>query len=130
MVLIILLILIFSLFIPTKVWSVFVPENSPILSKGSTWDKTNVYGPSVIFDDNNIYKLWYTGYDGYKAQIGYSSSDTYLNFSPNPVSPIIPGTIIYQYDGGVEHPSVLKISNIKCGIQVQDILIMSLECGE
>ena len=58
MVLIILLILIFSLFIPTKVWSVFVPENSPILSKGSTWDKTNVYGPSVIFDDNNIYKLW------------------------------------------------------------------------
>src|SRR3989344_19411 len=111
MVLIILLILIFSLFIPTKVWSVFVPENSPILSKGSTWDKTNVYGPSVIFDDNNIYKLWYTGYDGYKAQIGYSSSDTYLNFSPNPVSPIIPGTIIYQYDGGVEHPSVLKISN-------------------
>jgi predicted GH43/DUF377 family glycosyl hydrolase len=48
---------------------------NPVFGLGSidSWDDFHVSGPTVI-NDNGIYKMWYSGYDGINVRIGIASS--------------------------------------------------------
>ncbi len=82
------------------------PNNNLVLKNGvNTWDNDQVYGPSVIIQ-NDIIKLWYSGSNGTKRQIGYSHSSL-TNPLEKKVTPILSWDIIDTNDIGVEHPSVI-----------------------
>jgi predicted GH43/DUF377 family glycosyl hydrolase len=59
-------------------WSRY--SNNPVLSPGSsgTWDDAAIYYVSVI-QLNSSFKMWYTGYDGVKEQIGLATAPVTLN---------------------------------------------------
>ncbi|MBC8236139.1 hypothetical protein H8E77_41865, partial [bacterium] len=64
-------------------------EGNPVLNLGApgAWDDSDVYTPSVLFDDGT-YKMWNIGYDGSNWRIGYATSDDGIfwdKYEGNPV---------------------------------------------
>jgi predicted GH43/DUF377 family glycosyl hydrolase len=57
--------------------------SNPVLDLGSPgdWDGVWVHDPTVIFD-GVTYHMWFGGYDGVKARIGYATSPDGINWSP------------------------------------------------
>jgi predicted GH43/DUF377 family glycosyl hydrolase len=64
--------------------------NNPILSpdKDSTWIKSGISNPSVIFKDGE-FKMWFTGFDGKNMRIGYATSPDGIKWTNNPNNPIL-----------------------------------------
>src|SRR4030042_4845502 len=83
---------------------------NPVLNLGTDndWDSNRVWDPSIMLE-NNIFRMWYTGY-GNKMQIGYGESNDPINFSKYTNNPIINWDIIDQTAYGVGGPSVLNIN--------------------
>ena len=50
--------------------------SNPILTKeGVGWEKDGIYGCSVMYDEiDSVWKMWYLGYSGAVAQIGYATA--------------------------------------------------------
>jgi predicted GH43/DUF377 family glycosyl hydrolase len=57
--------------------------SNPVMDLGSPgdWDEMWVHDPNVIFD-GVTYHMWFGGYDGVKARIGYATSPDGINWSP------------------------------------------------
>ncbi len=79
----------------------------------SGFDSVYVYQPTVI-KENNIYKMWYGGYDGSGLEIGYATSSNGVNWirqnSGNPVITI--GSAGSWDDWGVTYPHVAKEGSV------------------
>jgi len=89
------------------VWTKY--KGNPVLDLGADgeWDDIHVYSPSVLFEDG-VYKMWYTGYDGYSYRIGYATSldgIVWTKYKGNPVLDL--GSPGEWDDGHVSGPSVL-----------------------
>jgi predicted GH43/DUF377 family glycosyl hydrolase len=64
------------------------PDN-PVLQPGPlTWDDSNVFAPSVLWD-GSMYKMWYTGHDGSNWRIGHATSLDGLNWTKNANNPVL-----------------------------------------
>lgn len=70
------------------------------------WDQNRVYAPSLTIK-NGKYKMWYSGSNDSKRQIGYAQSDDPINFIRTNTSPTIPWNLINIHDIGIEHPEIL-----------------------
>jgi predicted GH43/DUF377 family glycosyl hydrolase len=88
---------------------------NPVLSKSGTggdWDDERVQDPCVIFE-NGTYKMWFSGYDGTKWQIGYATSTatggagTWTKSVSNPVLKV--GSTNAWDESNVKMPWVIKI---------------------
>ncbi len=51
------------------------------LGAGGQWDDAQVRAPSVVIDAPNLYKMWYSGYDGSNYRIGYATSTDGSNWT-------------------------------------------------
>jgi large repetitive protein len=78
-------------------WTKYNSDSNPVLGlgPGGSWDVYAIYGITVIKDTDNVYKMWYSGHDGYNLRIGYASSTDGTNwtkFTSNPVINPGPGS--------------------------------------
>ena len=95
-------------------WTV---DSSPVLITGSTglWDYKAVTEPSVI-NDNGVYKMWYSGYDGNTWRIGYATSTdgiTWAKYGYNGTDlPVIDASSSGADSSGVYAPTVVKDGNV------------------
>jgi predicted GH43/DUF377 family glycosyl hydrolase len=85
-------------------------DNNIVLDQGSPgdFDAGGVYAPHVM-KDGNLYKMWYTGWNG-RGEIGYATSTDgldWVKYSENPVLPV--GSSGEWDDQNVWHPTVLKV---------------------
>jgi predicted GH43/DUF377 family glycosyl hydrolase len=55
---------------------------------GGTWDDTRVFGPTVIYFEN-LYHMWYTGFDGTNYKIGYATSADGITWTKSALNPIL-----------------------------------------
>lgn len=106
--------IIFGSIFPVKVFANFVKQNNIALPISTTrsWDNLQVYGPAILYE-KELYKIWYSGNDGNKRQIGYADSPNPYNFNKSVNNPIIPWNTIHSDDIGVEHPTILKQDSYK-----------------
>jgi len=90
-------------------------SSNPVLSKSGNngdWDDERVQDPCVIYE-NGTYKMWYSGYDGSKWQIGYATSTatggagTWTKYGSNPVLKV-GGTGAWD-ESNVKMPWVVKV---------------------
>ena len=100
-----------ELLFPTQIFSSFTKSsNNPVVKIGTSldWDNFHVYAPSLIFHDN---KMWYSGSNTSKRQIGYASTTILDNWNKYTGNPIVYWNVIDKFNVGVEHPMVLKNSS-------------------
>ena len=80
-----------------------VPQN-PILSPGpDSWDSIRAWQQAIFFDGYE-YKMWYTGYNGSKFQIGFAKSSDGINWTKNN-NPVVSRLLIDNKDAN--SPTVL-----------------------
>jgi predicted GH43/DUF377 family glycosyl hydrolase len=73
---------------------------------GGTWDDTRVFGPTVIYLEN-VYHMWYTGFDGSINKIGYASSADGTTWTRSVLNPILDlGSLNSWEELHVHSPSV------------------------
>lgn len=63
---------------------------TPVFLPGNDWDRMGVGYPHVI-KDNNIYKMWHTGFDGTILQVGYAISKDGINWQRRDKPVLKPG---------------------------------------
>lgn len=87
-------------------------SSNPILQIGNlgSWDSLQLYGPAII--ENNGLKMWFSGSDGAKRQIGQATFSTSTNWQKNNNNPIIDWGFVDSNDVGVEHPFLLYAPNL------------------
>jgi len=87
---------------------------NPVLDLGGigSWDSAGVSNPMVLLDNrpsgNQVYRMWYTGYDGTNLTIGYARSDDGVVWSKrasNPVFNVDPTSSMSA--NGVSSPTVV-----------------------
>jgi predicted GH43/DUF377 family glycosyl hydrolase len=63
---------------------------NPVLDLGDPdeWDDINVAQPEVI-KDGSIYKMWYSGGDGFNGRIGYATSPDGINWTKYAGNPVL-----------------------------------------
>ncbi len=78
---------------------------NPVLPKGNPGDFDMVwaYVNTVLFE-NGVYKMWYTGFNGSTAGIGYATSTDGITWLKHPGNPVIAG-------GGPGTGSLLNVQN-------------------
>uniref|UniRef100_A0A7C4R4I1 Uncharacterized protein n=1 Tax=candidate division CPR3 bacterium TaxID=2268181 RepID=A0A7C4R4I1_UNCC3 len=117
------LIIIFLILPKSSVKAVFTRQSpSPLLSIiPNSWESKFIANSMVIFDEN-ILKLWYTGSDYSKYQIGYIESHTPTGFTldkNNPQPPQLPWDFSSS-EQGIEHPFVILSKNSQ-GIKIYEL---------
>jgi len=88
-------------------------DENPILNPGppDSWDDESIVGCTVLFIDN-IYHMWYSGYDGNHFRIGYATSTDGTNWTKYENNPVLDmGDMGSWDDKGVSFPVVLKINS-------------------
>ena len=87
----------------------------PVLSKSGTggdWDDERVQDPCVIFE-NGTYKMWYSGYDGAKWQIGYATSTSTGGaggWTKSALNPVLKNGVTGVWDeSNVKMPWVVRV---------------------
>lgn len=82
------------------------PSREPLIALDSAaWDFAgNAYGDIIYFPEENIYRMWYTGFQGPLAAIGLATSRDGLSWTKRaegPVLNVLPGVISPDvlYDG-------------------------------
>jgi predicted GH43/DUF377 family glycosyl hydrolase len=83
-------------------------QSDPVLIPGSEgeWDDERIVTPYVLYHDN-VYKMWFSGYDGSTSRIGYASSVDgiiWTKYENNPVKDV--GPVGSWNAGGVSQPCV------------------------
>lgn len=65
-------------------------STDPVLQVGEpgSWDDVWAYVNTVLYEDE-IYKMWYTGFNGSQARIGYATSEDGTNWTKYPGNPVI-----------------------------------------
>lgn len=88
-----------------KAWE----KQGVVLDVGSSdsLDSASVYSPSVILDENNIFNMWYTGWDGTFERIFHASSFDGKIWRKQGVAVDI-GSFGSYYSSGALEPTVLK----------------------
>ncbi len=81
--------------------------DTPIfIGSGNDWDSKGVLSPFVLFDDN-VYKMWYGGFNGARWQIGYAVSSDGISWTSPFDQPIIsPNFSLNETD--INDPYVIK----------------------
>ena len=93
---------------PTGVSASFEENGEVILSPTTgTWDNRGVAMPEVI-KENDVYKMWYEGYDGVKWSFGYATSSDGKNWVKRD-SPIL----IPQSENGIDEKDIFEPSVVK-----------------
>jgi len=86
-------------------------EGNPILDVATgTWESQKVGDPWVIYNitGDGVYHMWYWGYDGVNAQIGYANSTDGINWVKYSGNPILTIGSPNSYDDKHAHkPSVV-----------------------
>ncbi len=83
--------------------------SNPVLNISSgNWDSSYVWQPNVLFE-NNEYKMYYTGFNGSRFQIGFASSSDGLNWIKSTSNPIVSRLTIDNRDS--HDPSVIFTNN-------------------
>lgn len=87
-------------------------SSNPILQIGNlgSWDSLQLYGPAII--ENNGLKMWFSGSDGTKRQIGQATFLTSTDWQKNINNPIIDWGFVDSNDVGIEHPYLLYAPNL------------------
>lgn len=69
-------------------WSRYSPD--PVLELGppGSWDDKWAYCNTVLYEDN-VFKMWYTGFDGSVLQIGYAESTDGINWTKSVLNPVV-----------------------------------------
>jgi predicted GH43/DUF377 family glycosyl hydrolase len=79
---------------------------------GGTWDDTRVFGPSIVYHEN-VYHMWYTGFDGSNYKIGYASSPDGTTWTRSVLNPILDlGSLNSWEELHMHSPSVEYNGNI------------------
>jgi predicted GH43/DUF377 family glycosyl hydrolase len=67
---------------------------NPVLKVGTTgrWDEAAVIEPSVLYDGETTYHMWYSGGGSFLWRIGYASSSDGLNWDKHPNPVLEPGS--------------------------------------
>lgn len=82
---------------------------NPVLDLGpaGSWDSEGVSNPTVIVKDE-LFHMWYAGYDGVKVRIGYAISSDGIHWNKHSSNPVLePGPDGEWDDAGVSCPSVI-----------------------
>jgi len=82
---------------------------APVLDMGESgsWDGFGVSGPTVLWDERaRIYRMWYTGFDGWEYRIGYAVSADGYGWTKYPV-PVLSDAFPSLFDA----PTVVKIGD-------------------
>jgi predicted GH43/DUF377 family glycosyl hydrolase len=88
--------------------------SNPVLNLGAggQWDDAGIFEPTVIYE-NNLFHMWYIGYDGAVYRIGYATSSdgtSWTKYGSNPVLNLGAGG---QWDDVmVSHPTVIYENNL------------------
>ncbi len=71
---------------------------NPVFQEGAAggWDGMAISGPAVIRQDNT-YRLWYTGFDGARYQIGYASSQIPGDIDSDGTISVMDAVLVLQY---------------------------------
>jgi predicted GH43/DUF377 family glycosyl hydrolase len=88
--------------------------NNPVLVPGSagTWNDHGLFPFSILFKDGT-YHLWYGGFDGANARIGYATSPDGIAWTPYAGNPVLNiGAGGTWNDEGVSAPCVLFDGNV------------------
>ncbi len=69
-------------------WTKYV--GNPVLDVGpsGSWDAVGVWAPMVIYE-NQVYKMWYQGYDGAFASIGLATSADGIHWTKHAGNPVL-----------------------------------------
>jgi len=89
------------------------PSN-PVLQTGvsGAWDNVRVYAPTIILEDN-VYKMWYAGFDATNFRIGYATSTDKINWTKFDFGPVLQTGTSGSWDAlYVSSPSVILIDGI------------------
>ncbi len=93
---------------PVEMFNFEPYEINPVFSgtNKETWDQ-NIRERGFILKENNIYKMWYTGYqsDSDKMALGMATSEDGINWIRNPINPIF-------NENWTEDMMVIKVNNI------------------
>ena len=98
-------------------------ENNPILEAGpsNSWESGSPEGPTVIKDDNGVFKMWYGGVDtvnngqltDYRSNIGYAWSVDGKSWEKYPDNPVLLTGNWGKWDAAViQDPFVMKMDGI------------------
>jgi len=82
---------------------------APVLDVGEwlSWDGISVSAPTVLWDERaRIYRMWYTGFDGWEYRIGYAVSADGYGWTKYPV-PVLSDAFPSLFDA----PTVVKIGD-------------------
>ncbi len=90
-------------------WSRY--SSDPVLATGlaGSWDNFWAYSSTVLFDDG-IYKMWYTGSDGFKIKIGYATSPDGISWTKDPGNPVLDPDLFGLENA--QNPRVLHDGNL------------------
>ncbi|MBI4065409.1 hypothetical protein HY409_03505 [Candidatus Gottesmanbacteria bacterium] len=84
-------------------------SGNPVLNVlSNSWDSSYVWQPSVIYD-NTEFKMYYTGFNGSRFQIGLATSPDGLNWTKSSSNPIVSRLTIDNRDS--HDPSVIFMNN-------------------
>jgi predicted GH43/DUF377 family glycosyl hydrolase len=80
--------LLFTNLVAQTNWTKY-PSN-PVLKTGASgaWDNVRVYAPTIILEDN-VYKMWYAGFDATNFRIGYATSTDKINWAKFEFGPVL-----------------------------------------
>ena len=72
---------------------------NPVLDVGSpeAWDDEGVWAPMVIYD-HNTYRMWFQGFGGEFASIGYATSSNGVQWTKYGDNPVLPHGDISDFD--------------------------------
>lgn len=84
-------------------------SGNPVLNvSSSNWDSSYVWQPSVIYD-NTEFKMYYTGFNGSRFQIGLATSSDGLTWTKSPSNPVLSRLSVDNRD--THDPSVIYLNN-------------------
>lgn len=80
-------------------------QNPVITTNPSSWESNYVWQPSSLLDGSSL-KLWYSGYNGSRFQIGLATSSDGVTWSKNGSNPVVSRLSIDNKDA--HDPTVIK----------------------
>ena len=87
-------------------------SNTPILGpQGDGWESAGVFNPAAILTNNKIVMLYRAQDKKGTSRIGYAESADGVRFHRD-ASPVLSPEAIYEKDGGVEDPRLVRIGDL------------------
>ena len=89
------------------------PVSGAVLEEGGSdeWDAAGVSSPTVLHDGRR-YRMWYTGYEGARTRIGYTTSSDGITWGKPISGAVLEGGDSDEWDAaGVSSPTVVQTGN-------------------